>query len=265
MSENSFKLHKTWWLLLALPIWTYGAFFIVQVLVGWAAQGLVQLGVPLLSVNQVLLNAVLALIIYVLALVVVIGVPYAIWRRRTSVKDLGITGWLSWLDIVITPVAFIVYLILSGIVVAVLSAHLPIDVNQVQELPFSQTMLGTRWQYILAFSTMVILAPVAEELLFRGYLYGKLRKKSPIWLAVIITSLTFGAAHLWAGPGNPLQWAVMIDTFTLSVIMCLCREFTGAIWVSMLMHMAKNGLAFYFLFVNPSVVDQIRAAILPFL
>jgi membrane protease YdiL (CAAX protease family) len=47
--------------------------------------------------------------------------------------------------------------------------------------------------------------------------------------------------------------------------MCVMREHTGAIWITILMHMAKNGLAFYLLFVNPQIVEQIKAAILPLL
>jgi membrane protease YdiL (CAAX protease family) len=101
--------------------------------------------------------------------------------------------------------------------------------------------------------------------LFRGYLYGKLRKITPIWVAIVMTSLTFGVAHLWTGGDGPLQWAVMIDTFVLSLVMCVMREHTGAIWITILMHMAKNGLAFYLLFVNPQIVEQIKAAILPLL
>ncbi|MCZ6901364.1 MAG: CPBP family intramembrane metalloprotease, partial [Rickettsia endosymbiont of Ixodes persulcatus] len=126
-------------------------------------------------------------------------------------------------------------------------------------------MLVSTWQYIVAFVMLVVLAPVGEELLFRGYLYGKLRKSAPIWLAVLATSLTFGLAHLWTGGEGPLQWAVAVDTFVLSLVMCSVREYTGAIWITIFMHMAKNGLAFYLLFVNPQFVDQIKAAILPLL
>ena len=79
-----------------------------------------------------------------------------------------------------------------------------------------------------------------------------------------MTSITFGLAHLWVGPDTPLQWAVAVDTFTLSLVMCAAREYTGAIWVPMMMHMMKNGIAFYFLFINTNAVDQI-GALLPFI
>ena len=84
-------------------------------------------------------------------------------------------------------------------------------------------------------------------------------------MAIIVTSLAFGAAHLWGGPGSPLQWAVAIDTMVLGVILALLREYTGAVWASVLVHALKNGIAFYLLFMNPQLIDQLRAAILPFL
>lgn len=280
MSENSSKqdkkslrqekserklTKKNWWYLLLLPVWTYAAFWLAQLLILAVTQGLMAAGVPIDQLNPVLLSTVLSAVVYSVALVLVIGLPYRIWRRRTTFREMGVTDYPSWMDILITPAAFVVYFICSGILMAIATQILPIDLNQAQQLPFSQSTLGSQIHYILAFITLVILAPIAEELLFRGYLYGKLRSAAPIWLAIIITSLTFGAAHLWTGPGNELQWAVMVDTFALSIIMCIAREYTGAIWVSILMHMAKNGLAFYLLFVNPSLVDQLKAAILPFL
>ena len=94
---------------------------------------------------------------------------------------------------------------------------------------------------MLAFITLVVIAPVAEEVLFRGYLYGKLKKYVPVWAAILITSALFGLIH-----GT---WNVAVDTFALSIILCLLRESTGGIWASILLHMIKNGIAFYFLFI----------------
>lgn len=265
---------KRWWWLVVLPLWVYVAFWAAQLLVGvlsWlmvAAVDLVNMtfstNILLGSVNQVVWTTVLSAIVYILALIVVIIVPLRLWRRKTTLGELGVTDWPSWMDIVLTPLAVIVYMFTSGVVILLVTKFASgIDLNQPQELPFSSSMLGAQWQYLLAFVTLVVMAPIAEELLFRGYLYGKLRKTAPIWISVIVASLAFGLAHLWV-PGSALQWAVAIDTFVLSIFMCLMREYTGAIWVGVLMHMVKNGLAFYLLFVNPQVIDQLKAAVVPF-
>jgi membrane protease YdiL (CAAX protease family) len=95
---------------------------------------------------------------------------------------------------------------------------------------------------------LVVIAPFAEEILFRGYLYGKLRKSIPTWLAMVVTSALFGAIHA--------QWNVGVDVFVLSMVACSLREVTGGIWAGILLHMLKNGLAFYILFINPSFLVQ---------
>ncbi|RYZ49901.1 MAG: CPBP family intramembrane metalloprotease, partial [Sphingobacteriales bacterium] len=61
----------------------------------------------------------------------------------------------------------------------------------------------------------------------------------------IVTSIVFGAIHG--------QWNVAVDVFALSLILCSLREITGSIWAGVLLHMLKNGIAFYFLFIGPVV------------
>lgn len=261
------KKKSQWWpWVLLLPAWTYAAFWLAQLIVLFVQEALLALNVPLASINQIIYTTVASVIIYVLALVIAIGVPKAIWKRRTSKKELGVSDMPAWLDILLSVPAYIVYVVCSGIVVLVVAKVLPgVDLAQQQELPFSQTLLGAQWQYMLAFFTLVILAPLAEELLFRGYLYGKLRNAIPAWAVILVTGLTFGLAHLWTGPGNPLQWAVMFDTLTLGIMLGLLREYTGAIWAGVLVHAIKNGIAFYFLFLNPDVLEQLKSAVLPLL
>ena len=149
------------------------------------------------------------------------------------------------MDILLAPAGFIVYFLASALLIFLTTQLLPgFDVEQVQEIGFDN--IAQRHEYLMAFITLVIIAPVAEEALFRGYLYGHLRARIPIWLAMVITSAVFGAVHG--------QLNVAIDTFALSMIMCSLREVTGSIWAGILLHMLKNGLAFYLLFVNPSLV-----------
>ena len=76
-------------------------------------------------------------------------------------------------------------------------------------------------------------------------MYGKLKKFVPIWVAILVTSALFGSIHG--------AWNLAIDTFALSIVLCLLRESTGNIWASILLHMAKNGIAFYILFINPTL------------
>lgn len=261
MKNFTKQLRETKWLwVLALPFWAYGAFIAVTFAMAFLQVALVWVGVPLDSVNPVLLGTVYAALVYTLAIVIVIGVPYLVRRRKTTRKELGVPDTPSWIDLLLPVPAYIVYVIVSAILMLFIMRLVPgMDLEQTQALPFTQSMLGSQWHYILAFVTLVVLAPVAEELLFRGYLYGKLVKVSPVWVAIVVSSLVFGAAHLWAGGGD-LQWAVMIDTFALGIMLALLRVYTGAVWAGILVHALKNGIAFYFLFVNPQAIEQIQSA-----
>ena len=255
-----------WSALLLLPVWTYVAFLLAQAVVAGLQWVLLWAGLPLTEVNQTIYATTISAIVYVLAVVIVAGVPYWLWRRKTTKKDLGVADYPAWMDVFLTIPSYVVYMILSMIVLMLALLIVPdINIQQQQQLPFDQSMLGAQWQYILAFLTLVVIAPLAEEVLFRGYLYGKLRKVAPVGLAVIATSLIFAFAHLWAGPGSALQWVVAIDTLALSIVLSLLREYTGAVWASVLVHSLKNGIAFFLLFVGPQFIEQLLAAMMPML
>lgn len=242
MLQNYFK--SRWWVLLVIPAWVFVGFFVAQLIMMGLVWLLVALNVPLESYNQVVLNTSLSAFLYLIASVIVIGLPWLIKKRSTSQADIGLTRLPSWTDILITPAGLVVYLILSSLLILLATRVLSwVDINQVQDIGFKQ--LNQRYEYILAFSSLVVIAPIAEEILFRGYLYGKLRKFVPIWVAIITTSLLFGFVHG--------AWNLAIDTFALSVVLCLLRESTGNIWASILLHMTKNGIAFYILFINPTL------------
>ena len=124
MSVNFLDKHKYLWLVI-LPLWAYGAFMLAQVLVGLVQELLLVLNVPLASINQAVYATVASVIVYAVSLVIVIGVPLAIWRRKTTIKEIGVHDWPSWMDIALSVPAFIVYIICSGVFMAILTSLLP--------------------------------------------------------------------------------------------------------------------------------------------
>jgi len=231
---------------LALPAWVAASFYAAEAGITLILVGLVWIGVPFSHVNDDVLQSIFALIVYAAALVLALGVPWWIkkLRNKTTLSDLGYRRPLSWVDIMLLPAAYLTYIVLSSIIVYAVSNYLPgFNANQAQDTGF--THLGPLYQYILALIVLVILAPVAEETLFRGYLFGKLRRYVPTWVAILVTSALFGAIHG--------QWNVGIDVFVLSVVSCFLRLFTGNLWASILLHVAKNGVAYYVLFILPLI------------
>ena len=85
------------------------------------------------------------------------------------------------------------------------------------------------WQALLANSLLI---PILEEVVFRGYLYTRLRKAMPEILVAIITSVIFGLCHggiVWA------TWA-----FVFGMIICVFRIKTGSIIPGIIFHIIMN-------------------------
>ena len=227
--------------LIFLPLWVLAGFVVAYLVVEVAIWVLGASGVRFSGMDTNLLQTVFSLIVYGLAILIVIVLPNSRRWLKTSLKELGWVGLPTWLDILLPIAGFFVYLLLS-VVLSWLASFLPwYSTATQQDVGFSN--LAHYGDYLLAFLCLVVLAPIAEETLFRGFLFGKLRRWSKVWLATLITSLTFAVAHM--------SWTVGVDVFALSLVLCTLRAMSGSLWAPVLLHMIKNGLAFYLLFINP--------------
>ncbi len=246
--DGSSASYRHWWMVFVFPACITISFFTAQIFVQLLVWLMVQANVPLRLANATILQTILTAVVYVLTILLVIGLSYVLTKIQTTRSEIGLTRYPLWKDILITPAGLVVYLLLSAILLYILSRLWPgFNVDQKQDVGFSDIIM--QYQYILAFVSLVIVAPIAEEVLFRGYLFGKLKRSVPVWLAILVTSLVFGIFHL-ANSGT-LAWNLAIDTFALSIILCLLRVVTGNIWSSILLHMVKNGIAFYLYFISP--------------
>ena len=102
-------------------------------------------------------------------------------------------------------------------------------------------------QHLGLLLAMVFLAPVTEELIFRGYLFKAWRHT---WLGahgtILLTSVLFTLVHASQYP--LLTLAIL---FTFSLILGYAREKTGSIWLPIILHMLNNligGLALLYFF-----------------
>ena len=193
-------------------------------------------------------TAIYSALSYVVALVFILYVtPKIIKKKCESRGDLGLRGLPTWTDIGLAPVGFFVSLILAAGLVALFNLFPWFDAEQAQDVGFNTYIVG--FDRLVAFVTLVVIAPIAEELIFRGWLYGKLRNilsekvsdLASMIISIFLVSLLFGIIHL--------QWNVGVNVFALSVVLCGLREITGTIYSGILVHMLKNGVAFYLLYV----------------
>lgn len=219
----------------------------VSLVVCQLAVAIVMAGILGDKLTQPVWTTVYTAIAFVLCLLLVVLVPWKLFKMKTNREELGILGLPTWTDIGLAPVGFAVYFIGAIILLALFATLFPgVDWQQTQEIGFENLFWLS--DKILAFVSLVVLAPVAEEIIFRGWLYGKIRVKVPAWVGILTVSLLFGLMHLGFNV-EALQWNVAVNIFCMSVVMCVMREITGTIWSGMILHVLKNGVAFYLLFI----------------
>ena len=246
---------KTTLIILAMLFWTFASVIGSQLIVGLIM-------IPIVgeeSFQTPVMTTVYSALSYILAMVLVIFVPPKFAAKISSPQkpekklkilnreELGLRGWPTWADVGLTPVGFIVQIILSMLLVGLFSLFPWFNAEEAQDVGYN--ILNGSLDRTVAFISLVVIAPIMEEVIFRGWLYGKLRQKlsgktseiTGIIISILLVSLLFGIVHM--------QWNVGVNVFALSVVLCVLREITGTIYSGILVHMLKNGIAFYFLYV----------------
>lgn len=135
-------------------------------------------------------------------------------------------------------ICLVVYLIVAAIVMVLAGLIPQFNPDQAQNLGLES---AKGFQIVLAFTSLVIITPIAEEMLFRGFLYRGLSSRWPKIIAALITSILFALVHF--------QWNVSIDVFVLSLVLIFILEKTNNLWSCIILHSLKNLMAFLVIFV----------------
>lgn len=84
-----------------------------------------------------------------------------------------------------------------------------------------------------------VVAPIAEEFLFRGFIFSSLRNWRGPWPAAVITGLLFGAVHGLSAPAQDL-----LPLAFLGFVLCLVYQRTGSLYPCIVLHLLNNSIAF---------------------
>ncbi len=178
-------------------------------------------------------SALVANIVVFAFLVAVVTI--IVWWRVKPVVWLGLR-WRQWpLFFCIGPAAVIVMWIIMGML------------QQYGYIAWAENLVGNDSMQdavkllregndaltvsLMAFSAAIV-APIAEEVIFRGYLYPVAKHFAGRSTAIIATSLIFAAGH-----GNvPL----MLPLFLLGILMACAYEWTGSLWAAISIHFFFN-------------------------
>ena len=99
--------------------------------------------------------------------------------------------------------------------------------------------------YDVTAAMAVFLAPLVEEPLFRGGVFGTVRRKSRAW-AYILSAGLFALYHVWqyaAAYGDPLYLLMAVEYLPAGVALCWAYERTGSIWSPIFLHAMVNAMS----------------------
>ncbi|MGK2877879.1 MAG: lysostaphin resistance A-like protein, partial [Solirubrobacterales bacterium] len=95
---------------------------------------------------------------------------------------------------------------------------------------------------MLFFALLVaVLAPIAEEIFFRGMIFRALRNGLGLWLAAIVSGLLFGALHIDATTSERLLQVIPLAV--LGVSFALLYAWTGTLYSTIALHATNNAIA----------------------
>jgi membrane protease YdiL (CAAX protease family) len=144
-----------------------------------------------------------------------------VWREIGS----GLLGYLAGIPL----------LILGMVVVVILSQLSGIRGTH----PIVEELRGTGGQLALVFVLACVVAPITEELMFRGALFAHLRERFTWWISAPSVAVIFAIIH-------PQGWVALPALAALAVVFAGIREWRGSIIGCMAAHALHNGLALAF-------------------
>ena len=170
---------------------------------------------------------------------IVIGFMAMMIRRRNEEPFLVAIRW-NW------PRGKAMWFGLGGIVLAFavegMAHFLPIP----KSLPMDKFFNDATSAYLMAVFGILI-APILEELFFRGMLFPTLRRGMGTLAGVLLTAAAFASIH---GTQLGYAWAPILSIFVVGLVLTLVRERTDSVAAGVLMHAGYNFTLFALLWIG---------------
>jgi len=186
----------------------------------WYAGGLN--AVPLLNND----GAAVTLLIFVSTPVQVTLLALFALRAGSNVADyLGLI-WPRRSEFLFGIAAVVVFVVVGNALTWLLGRDIVTDF----QVNIYRTASTTGWLFLLCFAVVVV-TPIGEEVLFRGFLFrGWLRSPSKPWLVIAVTALLWALIHV------QYDWYVITQVFVSGVVLGWLRWATGSTILTILLH-----------------------------
>jgi membrane protease YdiL (CAAX protease family) len=172
----------------------------------------------------------------------------------TYVQDLAliVSAFLlaRWLDPPVRPRQFgfrrtpfgsaLGWLVLAWVIFIVFSYAwtIALDISEQDDLPNELGADGSTAALVAIALLVCVMAPIAEETFFRGFVFTSFRRSLGLPVAAILTGAIFGAIHLG---GTEIEFIVPLAVF--GALLCLLYVWTDSLLPCIVLHALNNGLA----------------------
>jgi membrane protease YdiL (CAAX protease family) len=222
------------WDVLAIALLTVLAIIIFLFASTFTAQRLLYPHLPVTDVAKFPLVTVMAQLLAYLTIFAFMVVVV----KRGGVRSFWAAIRWNW------PAAWPFYL-MSGVVLALTLQGLAHVLPMPKELPIDRFFQTSSEAWALSLFGITV-APLFEELFFRGFLYPVLVRRIGMTLGIILTAAGFGLIH---APQLAQAWGPVLVVFLVGLVLTVVRAVTRSVASGVLIHMAYNGTISVLLFI----------------
>lgn len=180
-------------------------------------------------------------IIYVLSFGVTLlfALPYSYFRSNRTFNPLKFS--LKGINMATVLWGFVLILAL-GVVLEPLTSTF--DKQYIDQL---STIMGSGDWFMLS---ALVMAPLFEEVLFRGVIQGALTNRYNAIIGILVSSLVFGLVH-----GNPVQ---MCNAFFVGLVLGYIYHRTGTLWAVIILHFFNNIFSYFIWMLGGQTIITVR-------
>jgi membrane protease YdiL (CAAX protease family) len=106
-----------------------------------------------------------------------------------------------------------------------------------------EELFKVRQTALLFMAMAVLVAPLVEETLFRGYLYPLFARSFGVVPGIVLTGALFGMMH---GAQLGWTWSLVTTLIFVGIVFTTVRARTGSVFASYLMHLGYNSMISFF-------------------
>lgn len=218
------------------PIWGYRdlALFLSAVLPSLALAAMLSRASRMVAPGWFFSDAVRTLVFQSFMYVFLLGALYLVVAWRYGEPFLTSLGWTFPI-----PRAFLV--LTAGPALAVALSALGVILRAPQDSSQIEILIKSRASLAAIILFGVVLAPIVEEMLFRGFLLPLLVRSMGPWLGILLTAVPFALLH---GVQNQWAWQPVLLIGIAGIAFGYVRYKTGSTTAAFLMHSAYNAMGF---------------------